>query len=67
MVVGNSEIKALSLEERQMIYDALVHYMFSESEMARSNHFAKDIHADIADKVAKMAIQMRESWKDVMH
>ena len=67
MTVGETRIRNIDAEERQIIYDALVYYMFNESEIGRSNHFAADIHAEIANKASKMAIQLREAWADLRY
>lgn len=65
--VRASRIGNLASEDRQIIYDALVCYMYQESDMGRSNHFAADTHAEIADKASQLAVRLREAWPDLLH
>ena len=68
MTVGENRIRNLTNEEKQIIYDALVHYTFSESDMGKSNHFAADVHAEIAKKAGEMTVQIRRAWEnDITH
>ena len=66
MIVEESIIRNISNEEKQLIYDALVHYMFFESDMGKSNHFAADTFKEDADKYSKMGIQLREAWTELI-
>lgn len=67
MIFEEDKIILIGAEDRQIIYDAVVHYMFSEAEIGRSNHFAADVHAEIAEKASKIAVAMQKNWKDIIH
>lgn len=67
MIFEEDKIILIGAEDRQIIYDAVVHYMFSEAEIGRSNHFAADVHAEIAEKASKIAVDMQKNWKDIIH
>ena len=67
MIIDKDRIILHGTEDRQLIYDAMIMYMFSEAEIGRSNHFAADIHAEIAKKASKVAIDMQNNWNDIIH
>lgn len=59
MIIDKGEIVLTGTDDRQIIYDAMIHYMYSEAEMGRSNHFASDVHAEIAEIASKERILKR--------
>lgn len=67
MIIDKGEIVLTGTDDRQIIYDAMIHYMYSEAEMGRSNHFASDVHAEIAEIASKIAVEMHKKWKDITH
>lgn len=67
MIIKEDQILLIGAEDRQIIYDAVIHYMFSEAEIGRSNHFAADVHAEIAEKASKIVADMHKNWKDITH
>ena len=66
MRIGEHELINITNEEKQLIYDAIVHYAFSESNIGRSEHFAADIHREIGVQASKMAVGMQEAWNEVI-
>lgn len=50
-------------QEKQVIYDAVYHYMFAQSEMASSNHFAKDLFKKDTDICTDLVKRIRNEWK----
>lgn len=67
MIIDKGEIVLTGTDDRQIIYDSMIHYMYSEAEMGRSNHFAADVHAEIAERASKIAGEMQKKWKDITH
>lgn len=66
MKLGEHELINITNEEKQLIYDAMVHYAFSESEIGRSKHFDSDIHREIGKQATKMAVEMVDAWNEVI-
>lgn len=66
MTIEKDKIILDNLEDKQILYDALTHYMYSEYKMGQSNHFAADIHAKISEKASDVVIDMRNEWKDLL-
>ena len=66
MRIGEHELINITNEEKQLIYDAIIQYAFSESNIGRSEHFSADIHREIGAQASKMAVGMRETWNEVI-
>ena len=62
MIVEDTMIRQLTEEEKQVILDAVILYSWSESDMGKSNHFAADVHAEIAKMASHLSMQMHEAW-----
>lgn len=67
MIIEKDEIILINTEDRQILYDAVVHYMYGEAKIGRSNHFAADVHKEIADQASKIAVDMQKKWKDITY
>jgi len=50
-------------EDKQLIYDALMHEMFRSYEPSKSKHFAASCFADNVDTATKLIKRIKEEWK----
>lgn len=66
MVIEGNSIDGITDSEKQMLYDAVCQYMFSEAKIGRSKHFAADIHEKESIKASKCMTQMRASWPNLI-
>lgn len=66
MRIGEHELINITNEEKQLIYDAIIQYAFSESNIGRSEHFAADIHKEIGASASKIAVALRKAWSEVI-
>lgn len=66
MVIEGNSIDGITNDEKQMLYDAVCQYMFSEAKISRSKHFAADIHEKESIKASECLKQMRASWPNIV-
>jgi len=67
VVQHNDILKAieedLDREEKQIIYNGLIHDMFRNYEMSKSNHFAKDLFEKEANTATDLIKRIHKIWK----
>lgn len=63
-----SAILDLNKQDRQDLWDALHHYYRWLNEMKNTDHCAKDVFAETADRLENgLMRQMWDTWDDIMH
>ena len=67
MIVCGDCILDCSDDEKQLLYDSVIQYMFSESKIGKSDHFASEIHMQESIKAGNVAVKMRDEWKKLIH
>lgn len=53
----------LDREEKQVIYNGIMHDMFRNYEMAKTDHFAKDLFEKDAEIATNLIKRIRDIWK----